>query len=66
MPETLATPATLADLHTALDASPAFAATYPAGHLQLSNHLPMALATWEAQRQPLGTLPDNAAAGAPA
>jgi hypothetical protein len=43
MPATPASPATAADLHAALDASLAFAATYPAGGLQLSNHLPMVL-----------------------
>ena len=66
MPETLATPATLADLHTALDARLAFAATYPTGHLQLSSDLPTALAAWEAQRRPLDTLPDGAGVGGPA
>lgn len=43
MPLTPMPPATLAELHGALDTSLAFAATYPAGRLRLSNHLPMVL-----------------------
>lgn len=43
MPLTTLPPATLAELHAALDASLAYAATYPVRHLRLSNHLPMVL-----------------------
>ncbi|WP_374568548.1 questin oxidase family protein [Ideonella sp.] len=39
----MSAPATRSDLHRALDASLAYAATYPAGRLRLSNHLPMVL-----------------------
>ncbi|HEX5685942.1 MAG TPA: questin oxidase family protein [Ideonella sp.] len=38
-----ATPTTRLELRQALDASLAYAATYPAGRLRLSNHLPMVL-----------------------
>lgn len=43
MPLTALPPASLAELHAALDASLAYAATYPVRHLRLSNHLPMVL-----------------------
>lgn len=43
MPPALSAPATVSDLHAALDAGLPFAATYPASGLRLSNHLPMVL-----------------------
>lgn len=52
--------ASRADLHRALDESLAYAAHYPAGRLQLSNHLPMVLtALWRlgAPADALGTTP---------
>lgn len=43
MPDNITPPATQAELHRALDAGLAYAATYPMGRLRLSNHLPMVL-----------------------
>jgi hypothetical protein len=49
-------PATLAELHAALDTSLAFAATYPAGRLRLSNHLPMVLSALYRLQAPASAL----------
>jgi Questin oxidase-like len=56
MPPTTLAPATLADLHAALDASLAYAASYPAGLLRLSNHLPMVLSALYRLQAPTSAL----------
>lgn len=56
MPANAPPPATLADLHTTLDASLAYAATYPVRHLRLSNHLPMVLSALYRLQAPASAL----------
>lgn len=56
MPTTSSPPATQAELHLALDASLAYAATYPARHLRLSNHLPMVLTALYRLQAPAASL----------
>ncbi len=51
-----ATPATRRELHRALDVSLAYAATYPAGRLRLSNHLPMVLTALHRLHAPAAAL----------
>ena len=51
-----ATPATRRELQLALDISLAYAATYPAGRLRLSNHLPMALTALHRLQAPAAAL----------
>lgn len=48
--------ATMTDLHQALEASLAYAATYPSGHLRLSNHLPMVLEALHRLQAPASAL----------
>ncbi|MFZ5551153.1 MAG: questin oxidase family protein [Pseudomonadota bacterium] len=56
MPATALPPATLAELHVALDTSLAYAATYPVRHLRLSNHLPMVLSALYRLQAPAASL----------
>lgn len=49
-------PCTRHDLHRALDANLAYAATYPAGELRLSNHLPMVLTALHRLQAPASAL----------